>query len=99
MLYIENKLRQVVPFSRARVEEVPKTKHQMQVAAAASNRYGIYPGCYLGVPYTTFGGVPTSPQFAALSPYMTGSTIPCNPMQSYAGCGVGEGGGGMGMGN
>ena len=85
MLYIENKLRQVVPFSRARVEEVPKTKHQMQVAAAAFNRYGIYPGCYPGVPYTTFGGVPTSPQFAALSPYMTGSTIPCNPMQSCVG--------------
>ena len=54
----------------------------MQVAAAASTRGGIYSGCYLDVPYTTFGGVPTSPQCVALSPFMTGSAIPCNPMQS-----------------
>ena len=57
----------------------------MQVAAAASNRDGIYSGCYPGVPYTTFGGVPSSPQFTALSPFMTGSAIPCNPMQSCVG--------------
>ena len=54
----------------------------MQVAAVASTRGGISPGSYPGVPNTAFGGVPTSPQFPAMLPYMTGSSIPCNPMQS-----------------
>ena len=54
----------------------------MQVAAAASTRGGTSPGSYPGVPNTALGGVPTYPQFPAMLPYMTGSSIPCNPMQS-----------------
>ena len=54
----------------------------MQVAAAASTSGGISPGCYPGVSNTAFGGVTISPQFPAMSPYMTGSAIPCNPLQS-----------------